>query len=191
MSEAIEHAKEGIEHAHHAHDSNSSARWIAVLIGCLAALLALSDMGAKSSQNEYLTHHIGANDDWAFYQAKNARATMWSVGVTILESLPGATADEAIQKKIKASRDTEARLRDEPGRDGMKQLIERAKGREHMRDHAEHRYHLFEIFVGLLQICIVLASVSVVARWNPLAYAAGLIGIPAGVAGVLMLLHLM
>ena len=49
MSDTIEHAKEGIEEAHHHGDSR--ARRIAVLIAVLAAGLALSEMGEKGAQN--------------------------------------------------------------------------------------------------------------------------------------------
>ena len=81
MSESIEHAREGIEHAHHGAGihTDTTARRIAVLIAVLAAALALAEMGEKGAQNAYLTHHIALSDDWAFYQAKNARATVWAV----------------------------------------------------------------------------------------------------------------
>ena len=78
MSATLEHAREGLEHAHEAaeghggHHGDSSARWIAVLISVLAAALALAEMQEKASQNLYMTHHIRVSDDYAFYQAKTA-----------------------------------------------------------------------------------------------------------------------
>ena len=47
-------------------------------------------MGEKGEQNSYLPHHIGLSDDWAFYQAKNARATAWATEAGILANLPNA-----------------------------------------------------------------------------------------------------
>ena len=129
--------------------------------GRVAAALALAEMGEKAAQNAYLTHHIALSDDWAFYQAKNARATMWVVEAGILANLPNA-AEPGPQAEIKRAKESEARLRDEPGKDGMKQLAERAQGQEHERDHAFHLYHQYEYVVGALQISIVLASVAVV-----------------------------
>jgi len=196
MSEAIEHAREGLEHAHHHakhgddHPAPGGARGIAILIAILAALLALCDMGAKSSQNAYLTYHIALSNDWSFYQAKNARAVMRSVEASMLESLPTAQ-DEAVQKRIQAARADMARLRDEPGGDGMKQLAEKARGNEAQRNHFEHAYHMYEITVGALQIAIVLASVSVVTRIAALAYAAGVIGALASVVALLVRLHVL
>ena len=186
MSDTIEHAQEGLEHAHHAaeHDSNSSAPKIAIIIAILAAALAVADMGAKSSQNAYLTHHIGVSDDWNFYQAKNARATVRNAEANLLESLPNA-ADPAVVKKIAAAREAEARLRDEPKTgDGMKQIAERAAHQTEERDHAFHRYHQFEYVVGALQIAIVLTSVSVVTRVHWLAWMGGFLGLVASGFGL-------
>ena len=105
MSERIEHTREGLEHAHHHaghgddHPAPGGARGIAILIATLAALLALCDMGAKSSQNNYLTYHINWTNDWSFYQAKNVHAVMRDVEVSMLESLPNVR-DEAVQMKV-------------------------------------------------------------------------------------------
>jgi hypothetical protein len=132
-------------------------------------------MGEKAAQNAYLTHHITLSDDWAFYQAKNARATLLAVEAAILTNLPNG-AEPGPQAEIKRAKENEARLRDEPGKDGMKQLLERATQHEHERDHAFHRYHLLELVVGALQIAIVLASVAVVTRVIALAIGAGVVG---------------
>ncbi len=177
MSETIEHAREGLHHAHHPpeHHSDRTARGIAVLIAVLAAALALAELEEKAAQNAYLTHHIGLSDDWAFYQAKNARATVLAAEAAILANLPNAS-DPGPQAEIKRARDNEARLRDEPNADGMKQLAERAKVQEAARDAAFHEYHQFELVVGALQIAIVLASVAVVTRILALAVGAGVIG---------------
>lgn len=182
MSNTIEHAREGLHHAHHhrsGQHSDTMARGIAVLIAVLAAALALAEMAEKSAQNAYLTRHIALSDDWAFYQAKNVRATMWAMEAGILANLPNA-AEAGPQAEIKRAKETEARLRDEPGKDGMKQLAEQAKHQEEERDHAFHRYHQFELVVGALQIAIVLASVAVVTRILALAVGAGAIGAIAG-----------
>lgn len=192
MSEAIEHAKESIHHAHHAerHEGHNSARLIAVLIAVLAAALAICDMAAKSAQNDYLTYHIALSNDYAFYQAKNARATIRSAEISLLESLPNAAGNAAIEAKIKAAKEQIARLRDEPGGDGMKQLTDMATQDKKKRDAAGHLYHAFEFVVGLLQISIVLASVAVVTRMNPMAYGAGLLGGGSAIYALLTALHI-
>jgi hypothetical protein len=189
VSETIEHAREGLEHAEHAAHTHTDTtpRRIAVLIAVLAAALALAEMGEKAQQNLYLTQHIALSDDYAFYQAKNARATTWAAEAGILANLPNA-ADPGPQAEIKRAKETEARLRDEPGADGMKQLAERAEAHKATRDEAFHRYHQFELVVGALQIAIVLASVAVVTRILALAIGAGALGVAAAAFGLFVAL---
>jgi hypothetical protein len=177
MSETIEHAREGIEEAHHAPalHGDATARRIAVLIAVLAAALALAEMGEKGAQNEYLTHHVAVADEWAFFQAKNVRATVLAAEAGVLANLPNA-AEAGPQAEIKRAQESEARMRDEPNGDGTKQIAERAKAQETARDEAFRRYHEFELVVGALQIAIVLASVAVVTRITALALGAGAMG---------------
>ncbi len=178
MSESVERAQGGLESAHHAatHGGDQAARWIAVLIAALAAVLALAEVAEKAAQNAYLTHHVTLSDDWAYYQAKNLRVTMQSAEANVLQSLTNA-ADPAVQARIRQAQAEVARLRDDPkGGEGMKQLSARAKLTQEERDHAFHHYHQYELVVGALQIAIVLASVSVITRARALTLAAGLIG---------------
>ena len=184
MVNPVETAHEQIHEAHHAHgDGDSWPSRMAVVVSFLAAALAIAQVGAKSSQTAYLTHHIASSDTWAFYQAKNLRATVRNSQATMLESLPNADSP-ATQEKIKLARAEEARMRDEPGKDGMKQLAEKAKHDEHERDHAFHQYHGYEYAAGAMEISIVLASVSVVTRKHPLGIAAALIGLAACIYGL-------
>jgi len=78
VRDRLEHAREGIQHAHHLGDGR--ARKTAVLIAVLAAALAVADLAEKSARNEFLTRHVVLSDDWSFYQAKNAGATIRSSG---------------------------------------------------------------------------------------------------------------
>lgn len=182
MSEKLEHAREGMHHAHHLDDAR--ARRTAVLIAVLAAALAIADLAEKSAQNEYLTRHVALSDDWSFYQAKNVRAAIRSSEANLLASLP-PSAD--IAGRIKAAQADEARLRDDPGSgEGMKQLAERARVQAQDRDRALHSYHHYELVVSALQIAIVLASVSVVTRIGWLAALGGGLGLVAGLYGVLL-----
>ena len=68
MVDPVEAAQEQLEKAHEAHEAHEEidhwARWMAVAVSCLAASLALVDLGAKSSQTAYLTHNISASDTW-------------------------------------------------------------------------------------------------------------------------------
>ena len=157
---------------------------LAVLVAVLASILALAETGEKSAQNEYLTHHIQAADHWAFFQAKNIRSVVQNAAAEVMASQPNS-ADPEVVKRIEEARADAKRLRDDPvAGDGSKQIAEKARNEERLREVAFERYHLFEGAVGTLQIAIVLASVSVVTRVLTLAYFAALLGFAAGLFGL-------
>src|ERR1700676_3865526 len=161
MSEQFEHAQEHLEHAAHEHGGSTSHTRAAIIIGIMAAVLAITEFVAKDAQTDYLTNHIAASDTWAQYQAKSVRRTILTAQADLLESMP-ATSDTLVKKRNADARANAERMRSEPGADGMEQLAEKAHDQEHERDHAMHRNHMLEIASGGLQIAIVLAWISVV-----------------------------
>ena len=193
MNELVERVHETVHEQQHGHGGGAASwtRGVAILVSCLAASLALTQIGEKQEQNNYLTNHIQVSDDWAFYQAKNLRAVVRTSEANMLETLPNA-ADPAIQARIKDARDYIARMRDDPkGGDGMKQMAEKAREHEHARDHANHRYHQYEYAAGALEIGIVLASVAVVTSMPALAIGAGVIGAVASGYSLAVALHIL
>lgn len=161
MSEQFEQANEHLEHAAHEHGHSMSHTRAAIIIGIMAAVLAITEFVAKDASSSYMTNHIAASDTWAQYQAKSVRRTILTAQADLLETLPGASSPE-VQKHIADARANAERMRSEPGADGMEQLSEKAHEQEHERDHEMHRNHMLEIASGGLQIAIVLASISVV-----------------------------
>ncbi len=184
MSDTIEQAKSGLEHAHHqAHHgeeegAGNGPRNVAILIAALAACLALSDMGEKAAQNAYLTHHISVSDTYAFMQGKNVRRTTYSTSADVISSLPEQT--DTTRSRIAALRAEADRMADDAkSGEGSKQLAAKADAEKLERDEAFHAYHHFERATGGLQISIVLASVSLVTKTKPLTYIAALLGFGA------------
>ena len=101
MSEEFEHAHENLEHAAHGHShGESKVKPTAIIIGVMAAALALTEFAAKDAQTSYLSNHIAASDTWAQYQAKSVRRAVLSSEADVLESLPGSAANSAVQKQI-------------------------------------------------------------------------------------------
>jgi hypothetical protein len=160
MSEEFEHAQEHLEHAAEEHGSGARTR-AAIIIGIMAAVLALAEFAAKDAQTEYLTNHIAASDTWAQYQAKSVRRAIFTSEAEVLGGLP-SNADPTIKKRISDAMANADRMHSEAGADGMEQLSEKAHEQEHERDHQMHRTHTLELASGGLQIAIVLASISVV-----------------------------
>jgi hypothetical protein len=171
MDDAIERAREGIEHAEHAHrhEGDERARWVAVLVAILAAALAITEVGQKTAMVSWLSSHISVSDIYAYYQAKNVRAAILRSEEDVLLSLPDQ-ASPAVQARRADTRKQQARLRDQPGGEGMKQLLAKAQHEELVRAESQHVTHELEYAGGGLQIAILLASISVVTRVRPLAW---------------------
>jgi Domain of unknown function (DUF4337) len=172
-------AQERVEHAEHAAHQNKG---IALLISVLALFLALSETLGKSAQTAALTDTVTASDTWAFYQARNIRATTVSTQKEVLELQVAAATDaaqkDALTKKIA---DWERRIKrwesDPEKREGMKELMAKAQGLEKKRDYQLEQYHNYEIASAALQIAIVLASASIITSMTILAWLSGGVGI--------------
>lgn len=159
----IENATESLERHKHLqeHPENHHARRMALLIGILAAGLAICEMGEKSAQNDYIAKQIQVNDTWSFYQAKAIKADIANAQSATLGAL--AKVDPSVASAAAAAKRRAAKEISSPeSGEGKVQLRDRAERETEARDHQLERYHLLELVVGALQIAIVLASVSVV-----------------------------
>jgi hypothetical protein len=176
-------AHENLEHAEHAeHASHGGNKKIALLISVLALFLAFSETLGKSSQTSAITYNVATNDLWAFYQAKHIRGTILRTAAEQLQVVgERATDPEAkarMQKVIDGWKKTADRYDDDPeGKEGRKQLAERAKETEEKREHALARYHQYELASAAFQIGIVLASAEVITNMVILGWLSGLVGV--------------
>lgn len=144
-------------------------RMIAVYIGALAVALAICSVGAGNAEKDAMARNIDAADAWAFFQAKNIRRNDIRLQIDTLElklasepDLP-AQARSAIKDKLETYRAYEARLSSEPDTgEGLKELLVRGKSLEAKRDYAMRKDPYFDYGQALLQIAIVLASVSII-----------------------------
>jgi hypothetical protein len=160
----------------------------AIGIAFLAMLLAITSLGGSNAGKEATNNNIYASNFYAFFQAKNIRQTEISLAADAFELafLKEAGLDDqakaAIKAKAEAYRKTAARYESEPETgEGKKELIARAKEFEQKRDHALRQDPYFDYAEALLQIAIVLISVSIVATLPWLAFMGGLVGLVATV----------
>ena len=188
-AEAADTITEAVEEKQHEARERFRNR-AAMVIAVLAAILAICDVAGDNAKNAMIDNNIRASDSWAFYQAKNVRQTQYRLAADELKreiSQPNLSpaARAAIQTDLAKYEKTAARYEDDPSPngEGKKQLTARAKGFEEARDQAGERHELFDLSVMLLQLGIVLGSVSILAQSRPLVWAAGLLG-----AGGLVLL---
>jgi Domain of unknown function (DUF4337) len=147
----------------HGHVDTSNKR-IALLVAVLAALLAISEMGGKSSQTNALASHIDAANLWSFFQAKTIRQTTMRTAAeeaeaTFKDSPQGMPA--AMKAQSDRWRQTAQRYESEPETgEGRKELMARAKVKEEHRDKSLAAYHMFEYASAAFQLAIVLAGAS-------------------------------
>lgn len=162
-------------------------RQAAILIGILAALLAITALGADQARETVTNANIRADDTYNFYQAKTIRQTSYQLSANNLQALlqtspnlPAATR-QSIQARIASYNKTAARYEDDPsaGGQGKKQLLDQAHRYEDERDRAEHQVPSFNYGQALFQIAIVLGSVSIVSMSRPILLVSGALGIVA------------
>ena len=145
----------------HGHVDGSNKK-IALLVAILAAALAISEMGGKSSQTNALTSQVEASNLWNFFQAKTIRQTIVRTAADEAEAMfkdSPQNIPAAMKAQSERWRQTAQRYETEPETgEGRKELIARAKAKEEHRDKSLAAYHMFEYASAAFQLAIVLAG---------------------------------
>jgi hypothetical protein len=145
----------------HGHVDGSNKK-IALLVAVLAAALAISEMGGKSSQTNALVSHAEASNLWNFFQAKTIRQTVLRTAADEAEAILKDNAQgmgAAMKAQTERWRQTAQRYETEPEtNEGRKELMARAKAKEAHRDTSLAAYHMFEYASAAYQLAIVLAG---------------------------------
>jgi hypothetical protein len=156
----------------------------AIVIAIFAMLLAITGLGGQNATKEAINANILASNDFNFFQAKNMRQTSLILAANELElawTTSAGLSDEAkatLRKKLEDYRKTIARYESEPDTgEGKKELLVRAREHAAKRDHALKQDPYFDYAEALLQIAIVLVSVSIVAEVVWLAFIGGGLGL--------------
>lgn len=145
----------------HGHVDGSNKK-IALLVAILAALLAISEMGGKSSQTNALSSHIDASNTWTFFQAKTIRQTIMRTAAEEAEATfkdSSQALPPALKTQVDRWKQTAQRYETEPEtNEGRRELMARAKAKEQQRDKSLAAYHMFEYGSAAFQLAIVLAG---------------------------------
>jgi hypothetical protein len=136
-------------------------QWAALTISIFALLLAINGMYGSSNSSKVLNGTIAANNYWAWFQAKNVRATIY----------------ETSGREDKA----------EKQRADMEEISEKARAAEAARDAAKSRSPFFSYAGMALQLSIVLSSAAILAVMMPLLYAS----IAVGGVGMVLFIYAM
>ena len=183
-----------IEHGH-----EKSKNRTALLISCLAMVLAIASLGGSNATKEAAHENILAANTYSFYQAKTIRQQALKIAISDLElklasdpKMP-PQIKELFTKKIEEYQKTIARYESEPEtKEGKKELLVKAKGHEAIRDHALLQDPWFDYAEGLLQIAIVLLSVSIIGSIPALFLVGGVVGflgLLSTLNGFLLIIH--
>ena len=151
------------EAAERAADKDARNKWVGVFIGVLAVLLAICNVGGANATKDATHSNIAVSDTWAFYQAKVIREHLYRAQKMRLEAdladrAPGAAREkhEALLRKLD---EEEKRYNAE-----KKDIEKDAKKLEAVRDGFQARDPYFLVGEALLQIAIVMSSVSILGR---------------------------
>ncbi|MFI5030898.1 MAG: DUF4337 domain-containing protein [Reyranellales bacterium] len=162
---------------------------IALLVAILAACLAISETGGKSSQTHALAEHIDASNLWSFFQAKTIRQTTMRTAADAIEANfkdGGQPMPDGLKKQVETWRQTAQRYETEPATgEGRKELAAKAKVKEEARAKAMSAYHMFEYGSAALQLAIVLAGAAALTNVMALALVSGGLGALGLVFGAL------
>ena len=141
-------------------------RRVALVTAVFAVILAIAALGGNHAMKEMLLAQQQSSDQWAFYQAKVIREHQYRGQKLRLEAdllERGATmkpeARQRLEALLKKFDEEEKRYNAE-----KKDIEKEARRLEHERDVYQARDPYFLLAEALLQIAIVMSSVSILAR---------------------------
>jgi len=136
---------------------------VALTTAIFAVILAITSLGGNNAMKEMLLAQQQSSDQWAFYQAKVLREHLYRgqklrLEIDLIERGSGMKpeAKERVEAVLKKMAEEEARYSAE-----KKEIEKEAKKLEHERDVNRDKDPYFNYGEVLLQIAIVMASVSI------------------------------
>jgi len=147
-------------------------RRVALVTAIFAVILAISSLGGNNATKEMLLAQQQASDQWAFYQAKVIREHLYRsqkmrIEADLLER-EGTLRPEVRQhfeSMLRKMNDEEDRYNKE-----KREIEQEAMKLEHERDINRSKDPYFDYAEVLLQISIVMASISILAVSRPIFY---------------------
>lgn len=147
-------------------------RRVALTTAIFAVILAITSLGGNNAMKEMLLAQQQASDQWAFYQAKVVREHLYRsqklrLKVDLLErgSSMKPEAREKFESMLKNMGEEETRYGTE-----KKEIEKEAKKLEQERDVNRSKDPYFDYGEVLLQIAIVMASISIISGSRPIFY---------------------
>lgn len=160
IHEFSEQLKEGAE---------ESMMHVSLIIAILAVLVAMVTVLGHREHTEAVLEQTRAADQWNEYQARRIRVQELETTSDLLSLQPSNDA-AAVQEKLKSYKTKMAKWELELDKDA-----DVAHELEDSVDHAERRAARFDLGEAMLQISVVLASITLLTRHNRYVWAAVLV----------------
>lgn len=199
-TKALEH-REHAEHLAHDHAMDNenphaaqsmvherSSQMAALLVAVLAAVLAVTEQGAKHAEIRVQENSIFATDAWGQYQAKSTRSTMSAEFAGMIGVLGAGDTDLMDRRRqlLDQLKLAQERFENDPT-DGKRAIAKRARDFETQRELALEQTHSYHNGAAAMELGIVLATASAIIRAKPLilmALGIGLAGIVFAILGL-------
>jgi len=171
--------QENAEHAEH----EASLRPVAFTMSVLAVLVAVITVLGHRTHTEAVLKQNQATDQWNYYQAHKIRANDTALVADLLSVVQIADKDGA--KKLIAG----YKEHQEKWADSLKEEQETAEGLEAKVEQAEARANRFDLAEALLEIALVISSVTLLTR-SRIYWYVGLVFAVGGIASAATVLLL-
>jgi hypothetical protein len=153
MRETVE-----LPEAHHQHGDNPFLVPVSVTISILAVLIAGVTLVGHRSHTEEILLQTQATDQWAYFQAKNIRRSNVQIAADLFGSFAPVDKEKAAALREKYVKEVERY-------DSEKEDIgEKAKELEKERDLVSRRADRFDGGEGLLEIGLVICSITLLTK---------------------------
>ncbi len=140
-------------------------RRVALVTAVFAVALAITSLGGSNAMKEMLLAQQQSSDQWAFYQAKVIREHLYRSQKMVLE-MDLLTTGETLKPEIRQQMEEMLKklsAEEERYSNEKKDIEQQAKNLERERDINRAKDPYFDYAEVLLQIAIVLASISILA----------------------------
>ncbi len=154
LSELHEHAEAGRE--------DPQVRRVSLSMALIAVLVAAVGLLSHRAHTAAILKQAEASDQWSYMQAKNIRMHTYALFADLLDMAAPAGADG---EKRQAKREAYTK-QSEKYKDDVAEINKKATELEHERDTQEHRADRYDTGEVLLEISLVLSSVTLMTRKN-------------------------
>ena len=171
-----------LHEGHEEHTGNPLVLPVSVTMSILAVLVAAMTLLGHRAHTEELLLQSHAVDQWAYYQAKNIRLHQDQVGVSLLDSISTRDGAKAEQASAQLKQEIEKYQSDK------EDIGEKAKEFEAERDVVRRRADRFDGGETLLDIALVICSLTLLTKKRMFWYGGvllGLAGLLVGLSGFL------